>query len=364
MRASRPARGPMCAWRCSVFCGVLYFFLSAGVSYSQDVVEAARQEQARKAAQQHPARHVYTEEDLKRLKILTPEDQARVEAHKKQQPGIPGQQNAEQLPSNDNPQTESLGEVARRYRREKAAREAEQAEKKKFSPFPYKVPEDSLATPRPSVIPRVQTPTRVELMQPTPPAPVLVPNPAPHARRPHQRISPFQPRPLVVTPRVAAPAMAPRPRTPVASNLASVRPLIPTTNRVGLRRIQVERGESWWKLAKRYLGDGARWPELRAFNEEGSGPPEFLRSGSTVLVPEERITGKESGSHSIKLKKGDSLWSLAREYLGHGSAWNCLAAANPRITDYQHLKIGDSLQLPGHAARNSCCRGVSSKLRE
>src|SRR6266851_6806042 len=54
--------------------------------YAQDVAEAARQEQARKTSQQKKTKHVYTDEDLKRAQILTPEDRAQVEARKNQQP--------------------------------------------------------------------------------------------------------------------------------------------------------------------------------------------------------------------------------------------------------------------------------------
>src|SRR5258705_10661510 len=44
---------------------------------AQDVAEAARHARARR---QQPAKHVYTNEDLRRGKILTPEDQSRAAA--------------------------------------------------------------------------------------------------------------------------------------------------------------------------------------------------------------------------------------------------------------------------------------------
>ncbi|MGB8321918.1 MAG: hypothetical protein WCE52_03055, partial [Candidatus Acidiferrum sp.] len=97
----------------------------------QDVAEAARKERARKAAavQQKKESHVYTNDDLKQSKILTDEDRARVDA-RKNEPANPA--NAPAMPSFDaenSPAPDSLGEVARRYRREKAAREAEEAAK-------------------------------------------------------------------------------------------------------------------------------------------------------------------------------------------------------------------------------------------
>src|SRR5260370_2831511 len=51
---------------------------------AQDVAEAARQERTQKESKQKKTKHVYTEQDLKRDQILTPEDRAQVEAKKNQ----------------------------------------------------------------------------------------------------------------------------------------------------------------------------------------------------------------------------------------------------------------------------------------
>ena len=56
---------------------------------SQQVAEAARQEKARKAAQQKKESHVYTNEDLKQSQILTQQDRSRVEARKNNPPATP-----------------------------------------------------------------------------------------------------------------------------------------------------------------------------------------------------------------------------------------------------------------------------------
>src|SRR5215470_1601937 len=72
----------------------------------QSVAEAARQERAR---QEHAKKsHVYTDEDLKRAKILTPQDQERLAAASKQTPPAVGEitQPMPELP---------LGDIARRY---------------------------------------------------------------------------------------------------------------------------------------------------------------------------------------------------------------------------------------------------------
>jgi nucleoid-associated protein YgaU len=339
-------------WRSVILCGLALISLSALKTSAQDAAEAARQEKAHKAEQQ--TRHVYTEQDLQRRRILTPQDQSRVEARKRQQNAKPEDQNAKQAPNDMTPQDESLGEIARRYRQEKAAREAELAVRKKLTPFPYVIPDNSLAAPAPGVAPLAGLGVGSEVKRGLGlVAPVRPPEK-------QGRISPFQPRPLsgvsaiapsevVGVPPPAAPVV--RPANPVQPMAKSVAPgaTVP-----GMKRIEVQRGQSWWKLAEIYLGSGVRWPELRALNEGTDEAPELLRAGSTVVVPEARKVEPVSTPGTIEVRKGDSLWSLAREYCGRGSAWSCLASANPQIVDYTHLMVGGVLQVPLDSGLQAC----------
>jgi nucleoid-associated protein YgaU len=347
-----------------IFCGIVSVSVCAIQVRGQDVAEAARQEKARKDAGQNSPRHVYTEEDLKRKTILTPEDQARVEARKRQQGTAPAQQNAQQQPNDANPQSESLGEIARRYRQEKAVHEAELAAKKKFTPFAYTDPETSLAEPKPEGEPRIAPglPSGVGNRSATPER-HLVPHFRPPVTGPRPRISPFQPRPLAPAPSIppaglmARPAVPVRPSHEVGGMTVS---LEPTNN--GTRRIEVQPGQSWWKLAELYLGAGARWPELRKLNAAG-GSPDLLKSGSSVLVPVAANHAKAS-AQVIEVRRGETLWSLAKEHFGRGATWTCLAAANPQITDYTHLAVGTLLTVPEGEVRNPCQNQFSLQVRK
>jgi LysM repeat protein len=328
--------------RILLFVPLVVFFLNA--AHAQDTADAAHQERARKATRQkHPSPHVYTDEDLKRDKILTPEDQARVAARRNQKNAAPGQQNAEASPADANQSAESLGEIARRYRQEKAQREAEEAAKKSFAPFPYSVADPTLAIPKPEIAPL------------TPPdKPTFFPFSVSRSslgNNAHGRISPFQPRPLL-----AAPGERVAPVTPPVLRAEHVAPAKPTPpiELPGLHEIQAQRGDSWWKLAQRYLGDGARWHELRALNPATSGLVEFLRQGSVVLVPGASSVNRGSSKSTILVKKGDTFWGLARTHFGHGTAWSCLASANPQVSDLTRLSIGSVLQLPTADELASC----------
>jgi len=129
MRLNITIPGPQRKGRGTLLFGVVGFLLSGMVCatglHAQDAAEAARQERERKAAEAKAPRHVYTEDDLNRAKILTPEDQAKVAARKNNPP----EKKEEQAKSagESAPGEESLGEVARRYRKEKAEREAVRA---------------------------------------------------------------------------------------------------------------------------------------------------------------------------------------------------------------------------------------------
>src|SRR5882762_2147760 len=67
--------------------GILLFSCAILVTtecHAQDLADAAKQERARQESQRKNSKHVYTEEDLKRAQILTPEDRAQFGARKNQ----------------------------------------------------------------------------------------------------------------------------------------------------------------------------------------------------------------------------------------------------------------------------------------
>jgi LysM repeat protein len=153
--------------------------------YAQDVAEAARQEKTRKENQQKKPKHVYTDEDLRRPQILTPEDRAEVAAKKSRQP-VPGTEitpepidaDAQALPA-DLP----LGDIARRYRR---MREMLGLERSAEFHLPF-ANEPVFAAPKPAGAAALKAPTNVTPKHPVAPARPVIVIPA------EPRIEPFQP---------------------------------------------------------------------------------------------------------------------------------------------------------------------------
>jgi nucleoid-associated protein YgaU len=315
----------------------------------QGVAEAARQARERKAAQQDAAHHVYTDEDLKRNKVLTPEDENRTISRTAPQ-STPEKQNTEPQVADENQNAPSLGEVARRYHQEKAVRQAEQAAKSTApSRFPLDVPANTLAVPKPEVMPGNGS-LREDELKLAPAQRNVLPMPSPRTSAPAarnvspvprnnfpSRISPFAPREAVV---------------PRDSRRSA--PLAVMAN--SLMRQRVQPGDSWWKLANRYLGKGSRWEELLRVNPGLSHDPGRLPAGTYVFVPGNARAKTSAPPASMVVQKGDTLWSLAREHLGRGSLWPQLASANPEIAEFTKLQVGAKLRLPENAKPTGATR--------
>ena len=71
-------------------------------------------------------------------------------------------------------------------------------------------------------------------------------------------------------------------------------------------------------------------------------PTAAMASPDTVST--QTPTGGASGS-SYTVKKGDTLYKIARDHYGDGKRWQQIASANPGVSP-QSLKVGQSLVIP------------------
>lgn len=320
----------------AVVLAICAFSASAPV-WAQDVAEASRQEQARKdkqaAARQ---KHVYTEEDLKRTRILTREDRELLDARKREQvpPGSVAQPTeitadaVEQLP---------LGDVARMYRAMKELLQAAQSTE-------FHLPAANTANAE-FVSPRLAH----DFIQPKPITPKLSNHSVPvapelpsiGASAPELRSLEVAPQPVrefaVLKPNAVQPAAVAAPVAPVFVDAAAPRTII------------VKRGDSFWKLAQVNLGDGHRWHELVAVNPS-IVDPQHLVPGMTINIlaatPAAPVVPSEPTDSKITVRKGDSLWRIAQIKLGFGGFWGCIAKANPVIVDANRIYTGQTLKVP------------------
>jgi nucleoid-associated protein YgaU len=349
---------------CALLCTASLFAIP--VANAQDAAEAARQEKARKAAQpQKPQTHVYTNDDLQKPQILTPGDRAPVEARRKSPVAPNVNENSQSNQTGDDATTSgSLGEVARRLRQEKAARQAEQA-RKLSSPSLFQLPPQiTLAHPS-SVAPLSSVtafPASPMTARPAKPARPIKRDP--FSREVHSLagspISSPIPKsaPLTASPTVAPTVLASGGKMPATAGAA------PPALKNYEATVRVQAGDSLWMLSRQYLGKGSRWHEWMTRNPQINDPSR-IETGAILVVPADRAeisstpaagfaarsvvsVGQSDGTVSVRF--GDSMWKIAAMQLGSGAAWPCVAAANPAVHNAAMIYPGQSLLIPASCA--------------
>jgi nucleoid-associated protein YgaU len=350
--------------------------------WAQDVAEVARQAQARKHQQTKHKKHVYTEEDLKRARILTREDQELLAA-KKQDAVIPGAE----APANLDAQALEhlpLGDVARMYRAMKELNHSQTGELAEyhlpvanavlasaktefFIPKPNAIEPTPHNTPTAPVFPNAELNTpklNTLLVQTKPNVPAPTPSRTPAGQKfSASRAIAANSKFAVSKPNMLAPAVHEAPVAPVFANaepistpevgFAAFRPTTqPVTappafsNAAWPRSIIVKYGDSLWKLAQINLGDGHRWHELAAINP-GIVNPQHIVPGTSINIGATAPVAPAAPSDStVTVRKGDSLWKIAQTKLGLGRLWGCIAKANPVIRDANRIYTGQVLAVP------------------
>lgn len=101
----------------------------------------------------------------------------------------------------------------------------------------------------------------------------------------------------------------------------------------------VQRGDTLWDIAERFLGDARRWREIETLNHgrlqpdgaalEPGGP---IRSGWQLVLPPDAhgldAPPAPTATGTITVVEGDILWDLARRHLGDPARWPELFEAN------------------------------------
>lgn len=135
----------------------------------------------------------------------------------------------------------------------------------------------------------------------------------------------------------------------------------------GQTTITVGRGDSLWGLAIAHLGDGQRWHEIANLNQGrimGDGQrfdPDRIKPGWMIRIPARSAVyqasnqARTAGTH-VRVRRGDTLSSLAQRHLGDAGRWPELMRLNRgqeqavggRLADPDQLKPGWILTLPQH----------------
>ncbi|MBI3933887.1 MAG: LysM peptidoglycan-binding domain-containing protein [Acidobacteria bacterium] len=286
----------------ALFLAIFIFGLTT--SSAQSLGDLARQERERVKARPARSSRVYTNEDLARPKILGTLEKEIIGslAPIASPPATPSSAPA---PASEQatlapvaplwPAGTPLGDIARYYRQQKQLR-----------------------------VPNLEPPALAQAKNPDQ-------EPEPPSRTPQ-------------APRNAATMFSPpqpllRPRKIIAITEPSGRENTSTP-----RVVRVNPGDSLWKIAARYLGDGNQWREIASANPELANP-DRIQAGQQIRLPGESATAA-TAANQVRVQAGDSLWKLAKAQWGNGQAWSCIAESNPQIQDSSRIFPGQTLTLP------------------
>ena len=120
----------------------------------------------------------------------------------------------------------------------------------------------------------------------------------------------------------------------------AVEPASPVATSAGTA-VLVQLGDSLWKLAARYLGNGERWHEVAKLNPHLVDPA-IIRVGEWIQIPSQ----VPQETRQIVVHPGDTLWSVAQTALGSPLAFNCIAHANPQLQSADAIRAGQTLVVP------------------
>ncbi|HEX4075847.1 MAG TPA: LysM peptidoglycan-binding domain-containing protein [Candidatus Acidoferrales bacterium] len=281
----------------------------AAASFAQDLGEIARQERARKQEHPSPATYVYTNDDLQRQHILVPEDQARVVARKAAtNPAV----QVAQAPAPSAPSVAASPASA--------------------------VTAPVVSIPTPVATESASVSTAVGAASPSPISPL------PTATVSAAAISP-------TTGRVASAknvTAEPKP-TPLQAILQLV------------REASVEKHPATRRFSESAIADVPSDPRPSAETQSArrETPPTLVVPRAAESRPHRHRVTREpaDADHGmpdiITVEPGDSLWTLARRYLGRGTRWRELAALNTQILNVNVLHVGEWISLPSGDLQNA-----------
>jgi nucleoid-associated protein YgaU len=94
---------------------------------------------------------------------------------------------------------------------------------------------------------------------------------------------------------------------------------------------QVQRRDTLWGIAERFLHDPLRYPEIAQLNPTGVGPDNEITTGTTLTLPADasgpgltRAQAATSDTHvvTVQVEPGDDLYSIEQRVTGDGNNWH------------------------------------------
>ena len=126
------------------------------------------------------------------------------------------------------------------------------------------------------------------------------------------------------------------------------------------RTYVARKDDSFWKIAKRIYGSGAKWRKVWLANRDICPRPGDLRPGMKLVLPKDAPADKVAAAYekpSVKprptpghyyiIRKGDILGRIARTAYGRSLFWRKIYECNKKvITDPNSLRAGTKIFIP------------------
>ncbi len=123
----------------------------------------------------------------------------------------------------------------------------------------------------------------------------------------------------------------------------------------------VERGDTLWKIAVKFYGDGNQWRKIYEDNRNILSDPNKIYAGQVLVIrladsaegQDGAAAGQGNGAGSsaaggtYTVQPGDSLWKIAAKVYGNGRRWRQIYEANAdRLPDASRIYAGQVLVIP------------------
>ncbi len=110
----------------------------------------------------------------------------------------------------------------------------------------------------------------------------------------------------------------------------------------------IKSGDTLWKIAAEYYGNGALWTKLYEDNRDVIADANLIRAGQQIKIYQGQAENSiDSTVRTYVVQKGDTLWKISKKFYSKGWLWRIIYDANKdTIANYQSLRIGQVIIIP------------------
>lgn len=103
----------------------------------------------------------------------------------------------------------------------------------------------------------------------------------------------------------------------------------------------VKKGDSLWEIARKQLGNANRYKEIKTLNGLKS---DNIKVGQVLKIAKKKTTSSAANYKLYTVKRGESLWTIARDQLGKAQRYKEIMTLNGMKTDL--IKQGQVIKIP------------------